>query len=127
MLTALRSHPKILDRLSTASDRPPATIQQLQALFELAQIVEGEAVVHNGTEFVDVWGNDAVLAYTTPASMQEMGSPSYGYTYRLEGMPDVEEPYFDNNTVTWYYPTTDAYQAVLAGKAAGFLFKGAAG
>lgn len=127
VLTALRSHPKILDRLSTASDRPPATIQQLQALFELAQIVEGEAVVHNGTEFVDVWGNDAVLAYTTPASMQEMGSPSYGYTYRLEGMPDVEEPYFDNNTVTWYYPTTDAYQAVLAGKAAGFLFKGAAG
>ena len=126
VLTGLRSHPKILDRLSTASDRPPATITQLAALFELDQIREGTAVHHDGTGFVDTWGKDAVLAYTTPRSMQEMGSPSYGYTYRYQGMPDVEEPYFDNNTVTWFYPVTDAYQAVLAGKAAGFLFKGAA-
>ena len=125
VLTALRSHPKILDRLSTASDRPPATIAQLQALFELQQIVTGEAVYHNGTAFVDVWGKDAVLAFTTPASQQEMGSPSYGYTYQLQGRPSVEEGYFDDNTNTWYYPTTDAYQPVLAGASAGFLFKAA--
>ena len=125
VLTALRTHPKVLSRLSTASDRPPATIAQLQALFELQQIVTGEAVYHNGTAFVDVWGKDAVLAFTTPASQQEMGSPSYGYTYQLQGRPSVEEGYFDDNTNTWYYPTTDAYQPVLAGASAGFLFKAA--
>jgi len=126
VLTALRSHPKILDRLSTASDRPPATLQQLQALFELAQIVEGEAVYHTGAAFADVWGKDAVLAYTTPASLQEMGSPSYGYTYQLKDRPSVEEAYFDENTNTWYYPVSDAYQPVLAGVTAGFVFKAAA-
>ena len=126
VLTALRTHAKVLDRLSTASDRPPATIQQLQALFELQQIVEGEAVYHDGTQFQDVWGKDAILAFTTPASMQEMGSPSYGYTYQLEGRPMVEEGYPENNTNSWYDPVTDAYQPVLAGATAGFLFKNAA-
>lgn len=126
VLTALRSHPKVLDRLSTASDRPPATLQQLQALFELSQIISGEAVYHDGTKFQDVWGNDAILAFTTPASMQEMGSPNYGYTYQLTGRPSVEEGYYDENTNTWYYPTTDAYQPVFAGPSAGFIFKSAA-
>lgn len=125
VLTALRTHPKVLDRLSTASDRPPATLQQLQALFELQQVVEGDAVYHDGTQFQDVWGKDAILAFTTPASMQEMGAPNYGYTYQLSSRPIVEEGYFDNNTNTWYYPTSDAYQPVFAGPSAGFLFKDA--
>ena len=124
-LTALRTHAKVLDRLSTSSDRPPATLQQLQALFELSLIVEGEAVYHDGTSFQDVWGKDAILAYTTPASMQDMGSPNYGYTYQLRDGLEVEEGYFDPNTNTWYYPTKDAYQPVLAGASAGFLFKDA--
>ena len=126
VLTALRTHPKVLDRLTTSTDRPPATIQQLQALFELQQVVEGEAVYHDGTQFQDVWGKDAILAYTTPASMQEMGSPNFGYTYQLAGRPMVEEGYLDKNTNTWYFPTTDAYQPVFAGPAAGFLFTDAA-
>lgn len=125
VLTALRTHPKVLDRLSTASDRPPATLQQLQALFELQQIVEGEAVYHDGSQFQDVWGKDAILAFTTPASMQEMGSPSFGYTYQLEGRPMVEEGYEERNANSWFYPVTDAYQPVLAGATAGFLFKSA--
>lgn len=125
VLTALRSHPKVLERLSTATDRPPATIEQLQRLFEIAQIVEGEAVYHDGTEFKDVWGKHALLAYTEPASLEDMGSPNFGYTYQLEGMPLVEEPYFERNTKSWYYPVTDARQPVLVGATAGFLFTNA--
>ena len=125
VLTALRTHPKVLDRLSTASDRPPATLQQLHALFELQQSVEGEAAYHDGAQLQDVWGKDAILAYTTPASMQEMGSPSFGYTYQLEDRPMVEEGYPDRNANSWFYPVTDAYQPVLAGATAGFLFKSA--
>ena len=97
----------------------------VQALFELQQIVEGEAVYHDGTQFLDVWGKDAILAYTTPASMQEMGSPSFGYTYQLEGRPMVEEGYEERNANSGVYPVTDAYQPVLAGATAGFLFKSA--
>lgn len=126
VLRALRRHPKILDRMSTASDRPPATIQQLQAILEIEQIIEGEAVYHDGTQFVDVWGTNAVLAFTTPASAQEMGSPNYGYTYQLQDGPTAEEAYYDENSNTWYYPVADAYQPVLVGASAGFLFTGAA-
>ncbi len=126
-LSALRTHPKVLDRLSTASDRPPATLAQLQALFELDTIVKGDAVVHDGTAFGDLWGTDAVLAYTQPASAQEQGSPSFGYTYSLEDGLKVYESYYGDNEVTWYYPVGDAYQAVIAGKSAGYLFKNAGG
>lgn len=124
VLTALRRHPKILDRMSTASDRPPATIAQLQAILEIEQIVEADSVYFDEATnlFVDMWQTSVVLAYTTPASLAEMGSPSYGYTYRLTGMPEVEEPYTERNAKTWFYPVTDAYQAVLAGSSAGFLF-----
>lgn len=123
VLTALRSHAKVLDRLSTATDRPPATLAQLAALFELDLIVEGGAVYHTGTAFADVWGTDAILAYTTPASLADMGSPSYGYTYELEGRPVVEQGYEDRNANSMVYPVADARKAVLAGASAGFLFK----
>lgn len=125
VLLALRNHPKIMDRLSTTVDRVPATIEQLQRLLEIAMIVEGEATYFEGTDFKDMWGKDAVLAYTTPASMQQRGSPNYGYTYQLQDRPIVEEPYFEKNPQTWYYPVSDAYQPVLVGATAGFLFTGA--
>jgi len=74
---------------------------------------------------VSLIGTFAVLAYTIPKSMAEMGSPSYGYTYQLSDYPIVEEAYYDRNTKTWYFPVTDARQPVLAGASAGYLFTGA--
>lgn len=126
VLTALRNHPTILARLSTSADRPPATMQQLMALFELDQIVEGAATYHDGTGFQDVWGRDAILAYTMPASLAEMGSPNYGYTYQLAGRPVVEQGYDDRNSNSWINPVADARKPVLAGASAGFLFTNAA-
>lgn len=129
--TALANHPDVLARLrggagSDSTDRAPATAAELARVFDLAQVIVGDTIYHNGSAFVDIWGTFAVLAYTIPRSMAEMGSPSYGYTYQLQGYPLVEEPYFDRNTKTWYYPVTDARQPVLAGAAAGYLFTGAA-
>ncbi len=122
VLTALRQHPDILDRLSTAADRPPATLEQLARILEIERVVEGGMVWHNGTAFQDVWGTFAHLAFTPPASLQEMGSPSFGYTYQLQGYPVAREAYWDENTKTWYFPVEDARQPVLAGASAGFLF-----
>ncbi|MBN9411344.1 MAG: major capsid protein [Burkholderiales bacterium] len=126
VLTALRSHPKVLDRLSTATDRPPATIEQLARLFELDRIIEGESTYYeDASGFTDMWGKDAILAYVTPASVQQRGAPNFGYTYQLEDRPVVEEPYFERNPQTWFYPVADAYQPLLVGATAGFLFTGA--
>lgn len=125
VLTSLRSHPKILDRLSTSTDRSPATLAQLAALLEMERVVEGGAIWNNGTAMADVWGTFAHLAYTPPASLAEMGSPSFGYTYQLENYPVAEEPYYDRNSKTWYFPVTDARQPQLVGAPAGFLFTSA--
>ena len=125
VLSALRIHPKVLDRMSTATDRTPATIAQLQALFEIDQIVEGGAIVDNNGTFTDIWGNDAILAYVTPKSLADRGSQSYGYCYSLKDRPIVEAPHWDNSKASWMYPVTDAYQVVLTSADSGFLIKNA--
>ena len=125
VLSALRINSKVLDRLSTATDRTPATLAQLQALFEIDQIVEGGAIQDVNGTFVDVWGNDAILAYITPKSLQAMGSQNYGYTYQLASRPIVEVPYWDGGKNSWMYPVSDASQVVLTSADSGYLIKNA--
>ena len=126
VLGALRTHPKVLDRLSTASDRPPATIAQLQALFEIDQIVEAGAVeAATGGGFADMWGKFALLAYSAPKTLAQRGSMSYGLTYQLATRPVVEDGYADRNAKSMAYPVTDAYQRVLVGNTAGYLLSAA--
>jgi hypothetical protein len=126
VLSALRTHPIVLDKLSTATDRTPATLAQLSALFEVAMVVEGQAVKNNAAgTFDDVWGNDAILAYVTPKSMQEMGSQCFGYTYQLAGYPFAEEGYEDRNRKSWIVPYTDARKPYLVGANGGYLIQSA--
>jgi hypothetical protein len=125
VLSALRTHKLVLDKLSTATDRTPATLAQLQALFEIDQIVEGSAISDQAGIFTDVWGNDAILAYVTPKSLQEMGSQNYGYTYQLAGRPMVEQAHFNNSKNSFMYPVSDASQAVLTSADSAYLIKNA--
>jgi hypothetical protein len=125
VLSALRIHPNVLDKLSTSTDRTPATVAQLQALFEIDRIVEGQAITDTAGMFSDVWGNDAVLAYVTPKSLQEMGSQNFGYTYQLTGRPVVEEAYLDRAKNSFMYPVSDASQVVLTSADSGYLIKSA--
>lgn len=87
----------------------------------------GDAIYANddGTAFTDVWGRDVVVAYTNLASVQSGGLPSYGYTYQLNGYPNVEEPYYDRSAKSWIYPVTRAEAPVLAAASAGFLITNA--
>lgn len=125
VLSALRIHPDVLNKLSTSSDRNPATVAQLQLLFEIALIIEGQAIQDINGTFSDIWGNDAVLAYVTPKSLQEMGSQNYGYTYQLSSRPIVEESYLDRNKNSFMYPVSDASQVVLTSADSGYLIKSA--
>lgn len=122
---AMKVHPQILDRIKyTGRDVP--TRELLASLFEIDKLFVGEAVFStDGKTLTDVWGGDVVLAHTEISSLADQGSPSYGYTYQLEGYSIVEQPYFDRNSKTWYYPVTDAREAQLVGPDAGYLLKGA--
>ncbi len=125
VLSALRTHPMVLDKMSTSTDRTPATMAQLQALFEIERIVEGQAIQDVNGSFVDVWGNDAILAYVAPKSLQEMGSQNFGYTYQLASRPMVEQAEWNNSKASWMYPVSDASQTVLTSADSGYLITGA--
>ena len=125
VLKFLRQHPKIIDRIKyTGRDVP--TLEMLAALFGVARVVVGEAIqATDAGVFSDVWGKHAVLAYTETASLASMGTPTFGYTYNLGGYPVVEEPYFDRNSKTWYFPVTRAEAPVIAGSSAGYFIQNA--
>jgi hypothetical protein len=75
--------------------------------------------------FTDVWGKDVVLGFTERASVADMGTPTFGYTYNLSGYPIVEQPYFDRNAKSWFVPVTRAEAPVIAAATAGYLITNA--
>ena len=82
-------------------------------------------LAENGHE---VTGLDVVPGAHTSVigTVADRGRPTYGYTYRLQGYPVVEQPYYDRPSKSWIYPVTDELQPVIAGVAGGYLIKGAA-
>jgi hypothetical protein len=121
----LKQHPSVIDRIKyTGRDIPTPAL--LAALFDVANVWVGDAVyADDGGTFADVWGTNVVLAYTETGGVADMGRPSYGYTYQLNGYPIVEAPYQDRNAKSWIYPVTDEVAAVIAGASAGFLIANA--
>ncbi len=122
---SLRNHPKIIDRMKyTGRDVP--TVELLASLFGVSKILVGEAVTASDAgAFSDVWGKFVVVAYTETATLADLGRPSYGYTYRLRGMPMVKPAYRNENASSWIYPVTDEVQPVIAAATAGYLISAA--
>lgn len=121
----LKQHPKIVERIKYTS-RDVATPELLASLFGLQRVAVGDAVyLDQAGAMQDVWGKDAVLAYSETGSLAQMGTPSFAYTYRLEGYPLVEEAYLDRSTRSWVYPVLDENSPVLVGPDAGYLFRNA--
>lgn len=126
---AAKLNPKILDRVKYTSAQA-VTIELLKALWEVDNIVVGGAKVATGQNdaFGDVWGTDVIVAYVAQGEGDGNGNPeepSYGYTYQIEGMPAVEEPYQDRNARSWIYPVANDATPVLSGMAAGYLIQAA--
>jgi len=125
VMARLRQHPIVVDRMKYTG-RDIATAEILASLFGVDRVLVGDAIWANdaGT-FADVWGKDVVVAYTVPASLAEMGTPTYGYTYNLNGYPIAEESYYDRNTKSWVFPVTRAESPVIAAASAGYLITNA--
>jgi len=118
---ALKLHPKILDRIKYTG-RDNVTTELLASLFDVKRVLVGDAIYRNAAgAMTDVWGKFVVVAYTDLSSAADLGTPSYGYTYRLNGYPLVESPYQDRNAKSWVYPVTDELSPVIAAVDAGYL------
>lgn len=119
---ALKEHPKVVDRFKYTS-RDSVTPEMLAALWDVQTVVVGKAVAFDdfGSD-IDIWGNNAVLAYV-PARSSGMEDPSFGYTYTLQGHPLVERAYYENNAKSWIYPVTYERLPVLTGMLSGYLIQ----
>lgn len=121
----LRQHPAIVDRIKYTG-RDTATPELLAALWGVERVLVGGAVYSDAAgAMADVWGKFVVVAYTQPASAADLGAPTYGYTYRLDGAPYVEVGYQDRNTKSDIYPVTDDVLPVLTAPSAGYLISAA--
>lgn len=125
VFASLKQHPKIVERIKYTG-RDIATPELLASLFDVAEVKIGDAVyADDAGTFSDVWGKNVILAYTEKGGVKDLGKPSYGYTYQLEGYAVVEEPYFDRSAKSWIYPVTDEVSPVIAGALAGYLISAA--
>jgi len=123
----LRAHQKIIDRTANTGIRR-VTLDLLAQIFEVQNVVVAGSVVANDADVLaDVWGTAAVLAYVSEGAAvnADITEPSYGYGYRIEGMPLVRAPYWDQDTLSWLYGVSNDCTPVLAGMAAGYLITGA--
>lgn len=124
---ALRRNPQLIGRVADTATRV-VTLETLKQVFEVENIVVGNATVADDADDLgDVWGADAILAYVSPSSGADVNAeePSFGYTYAINGMPQVEMPYWEPSTKSWVYGVTYDATPVLSGMTAGFLFKDA--
>lgn len=123
---ALKRHPKIKEQFKYTSSAS-ITVDMLATYFDLDRVIVGKAVylpdgAADSSAASDVWGDDAVLAYV-PATGDDFMVPAYGYTYELNGYPQVRTPYFWEPNDSWIYPTTAERRTYLTGAEGGFLFQ----
>lgn len=119
---ALRNNDSVQGRFKYTS-ASAITTAMLAALLELDKVIVGKAVASSQAGVMtDVWGNNAVLAYT-PQQESTIEVPSFGYTYTMDGSPTVNSPYYDNNAQSWIYGVTYERTPELTGVTSGFLIQ----
>ncbi len=118
---AFEENASVVDRFKLSS--PILTTQIVASLLRLDKVVIAEAVYADDNDtFVDVWGNNVILAYAQLAATG-VEQPSFGYTYVLKGHPLVEPAYWDNKRRSWLYGVTYRRVPVQTGMSAGFLIQ----
>ena len=125
---ALVNHPDVIDRVKhvTGLKQVQVGVDELANYFMVQHYVVGYSRKGDADGFTPVWGNGKVwLGYTAVSSLAgaegDMGEPSFGYCYRLDGYPIVEETYWEKRSKSWVIPVTCEDEPVIAGKDAGYL------
>ncbi|AKA25699.1 hypothetical protein [Pseudomonas chlororaphis] len=118
---SLKFHPKLQEALGS-NERKLITLEHLKALFGIDDIRIGEALA-GSTNTADIWSDNLTLAYVAkPASAEQADheEPSFGYTLRRKGMPEIDT-YDSSGGKVRFVRNTDIYKPVVVGADAGYL------
>lgn len=118
---ALINNPYITD-LVKYSDIPLVTGDILKKVFGVDQLYIGFSVYsEDGDGFTDIWGDNIILAYVdTNRNSPSEFNPSFGYTFRREGMPEVDT-YYENGGKIKVIRATDNYCIKVTAQDAAYL------
>lgn len=118
---SLKFHPKLQEALGS-NERKLITVEHLKALFGINDIHIGEALANTGS-FGDIWSDSLQLAYVAKpqaGAKTDYEEPSFGYTLRRKGMPEIDA-YDTAGGKVRYVRNTDIYKPVVVGSDAGYL------
>lgn len=133
-----KRHPKLKAILSDNRSRL-VQLADLREIFEIPNIVVGKALTATDAGVTSrIWTNSVVLAYVPtaapaaprdggmvdPAAGRDEGEPSFGYTFRKKGMPQVDVRMAPNNKVE-LVRNTDIFEAYILGADGGYLIQDA--
>lgn len=116
----LKRHPQIVDIISTSKNKL-VSIDLLKEIFELPNIVVGKSVfVDENGNFVKVWSDNIVLAYTSSLSLRTEYDPAFAYVVKKKKALKIDEYNKEGNKLK-YIRGTDIYTPFLVNPEAGYL------
>ncbi|OGI31338.1 MAG: hypothetical protein A2287_02790 [Candidatus Melainabacteria bacterium RIFOXYA12_FULL_32_12] len=116
----LKRHPQIQGLISNNQNKI-VTLNFLKEIFEIPNIFIGKSVfVDENGNFVKVWSDNIILAYTSPLSSRTEYDPAFAYTVRKKNALTIDEYRKEGNKLK-YIRATDIYTPFLVGPEAGYL------
>lgn len=129
-MVTLVNHPQFIDKIKYVQ-KGIVDISVLSQLLGIDNVVVGEAVFQNELlgQFGDVWSDNIVLAYVRPRSpshgaIRYANQPSFGYTLRKPGFPQVDS-YLGHGGKVQFVRNTDFYRPYITWAEAGYLIQNA--
>lgn len=103
------------------SSRVSVSTDMLKEVFDIDNMVVGTSVYSpDGVVVEDIWKDNIILAYVDQHRDRSEYNPSFGYTFRRKGMPEVDT-YYETGGKVKIIRATDNFSVQITGKDAGFL------
>ena len=116
----LKRHPQIQGLISDNQNKI-VTINFLKEIFEIPNIVVGKSVfIDEQGNFLKVWADNIVLAYTSSLSSRTEYDPAFAYIVKKKNSLRIDEYSKEGNKLK-YIRATDIYTPFLVGPEAGYL------
>lgn len=116
----LKRHPQIQGLISNNQNKL-VTLNFLKEIFEIPNIYIGKSVfVDENGNFVKVWSDNIILAYTSPLSSRTEYDPAFAYTVKKKNSLNIDEYRKEGNKLK-YIRATNIYTPFLVGPEAGYL------
>lgn len=120
-----KNHPKVISRLQyNGTWAGVITLAQAAELLEVDKVIVGKAIWFDDTEqtSTDVWLDNVILSYVPQVAPESRTAiqPSYGYTIRKNGYPEVDTGSEERGKIE-VIRTTDILTVVMCGPDAGYI------